>query len=64
MLTTILIISIVAYAIILWLTYCEYKVKYKDAKKSKKVLYICAASFLGILAGTFVSILGYLILTM
>jgi hypothetical protein len=56
--------SIVAYAILLWLTYCEYKVKYKDAKKSKKVLYICAASFLGIVAGTFVSILGYLILTM
>jgi fluoride ion exporter CrcB/FEX len=64
MLTTMLVVSVITYVIILWLTFSEYKAKRSTFTKNKKVLYVVSAVLLAIIAGILVVLLGYLILTM
>lgn len=66
MLNLMLILSVIAYVIVGFLTFCEYKRKFLlDPKLSpKKVLYIVVHGFLYLLIGAFIAVLGYLILTM
>lgn len=65
MLKVILITSIVAYVIVGFLTYCEYKRKYNEENKitPKKVGYIVLHGFLLVLIGFLITVLGYLIFT-
>lgn len=66
MLKLILIISVVAYIIVGFLTYTEYKKKFNSEEKisTKKVIYIVIHGFLYALIGLLIAVLGYLILTM
>jgi len=65
MLTYMLFLSVLAYFVIGFLTYSEYKTKFKDLPMTfKKGSYIFAGVSLFVIAGVFLSVLGYLILTM
>lgn len=66
MMKLILILTIIAYIVIGFLTFCEYKKKFMLEKKfsTKKTIYIVVHGFLYILIGLFIAVLGYLILTM
>ena len=66
MLKLILILTIIAYVIIGFLTFCEYRKKFSLEQKysTKKTIYITIHGFLYLLIGAFITVLGYLILTM
>lgn len=66
MLKLILVLTIIAYIIVGFLTFCEYKKKFMLEKRfsTKKTVYIIIHTFLYVLIGLFITVLGYLILTM
>jgi len=65
MLTYMLFLSVLAYFVISFLTYSEYKSKFKGLPMTfKKGAYIFSGVALFVIAGVFLFVLGYLILTM
>ncbi|EBS4516712.1 hypothetical protein DQT32_04790 [Salmonella enterica subsp. enterica serovar Braenderup] len=66
MLKFILIISIIAYLVVGFLSYCEYKREFMFAKKWTwgKFVYLFVHGSLYVLIGLFIAVLGYLIYTM
>lgn len=65
MLTYMLFLLVLSYFVIGFLTYSEYKTKFKDKPMTfKKGFYIFSGVTLFVIAGMFLIALGYLILTM
>lgn len=66
MLKLILLVTIIAYIVVGFMTYREYKKKFLLEKKfsTKKTIYIVGHVFLFLIIGLFIAVLGYLILTM
>jgi len=65
MLTYMLVLCVLAYFIIGFLSYSEYKSKYGNKPmKFDKAFYLCFSLVMYIAIGGFLGVLGYLILTM
>jgi heme/copper-type cytochrome/quinol oxidase subunit 2 len=65
MLTYMLFLTVLAYFVIGFLTYSEYKTRFKERPMTfKKGFYIFSGVSLFVIAGVFLIVLGYLILTM